>query len=279
MMIKQCTVFALAMLAGASALDAQTNADDPWKKMPPLPTTCYADREFSEKLGNLYAELGEQESQQEAINTELGQKAQQLDPQEMVRRLNEFMMKDPQKAMKLMQAQAGTAGEVTSGVVSADAAKKEREAELVQLSAEFKAAMEAGAKPFRARQDELVRTSTRPILEGAMREFTSQAAQDAFDEQVRLQNADYEARCVAWYGADGKLRRWLASYRSTVIDPMAIAQEEIDGNIEVQMAIMGTSGDGFRSTAQIEAVREYARVVDKVYDLRLRRELPWSERR
>jgi hypothetical protein len=75
------------------------------------------------------------------------------------------------------------------------------------------------------------------------------------------------------------LRRWLASYRSTVIDPMATTQEEIDGNIELQMAIMGTSGDGFRSTAQIEAVREYARVARILYDLRLPPELPWAERR
>jgi hypothetical protein len=279
MMIRRYGVLALALLGSARTLGAQTNADDPWNKMPPLPTTCYADHEFSIKLANLYAELGEQKSQQEAINTELGQKAQQLDPMEMVRRLNEFMARDPQKAMKFMQAQAAAAGEVSSGVTSSAEAKEAREAELVQLSAEFKAANAEGAKPFLARQDELVRTSTRPILEGAAREFTSKAAQDAFDEQVRLQNADYEARCAAWYGADGKLRRWLASYRSTVIDPMATTQEEIDGNIELQMAIMGTSGDGFRSTAQIEAVREYARVARILYDLRLPPELPWAERR
>jgi hypothetical protein len=278
-MIRRYGVLALALVGRARTLGAQTNADDPWNKMPPLPTTCYADHEFSIKLANLYAELGEQKSQQEAINTELGQKAQQLDPMEMVRRLNEFMARDPQKAMKFMQAQAAAAGEVSSGVTSSAEAKEAREAELVQLSAEFKAANAEGAKPFLARQDELVRTSTRPILEGAAREFTSKAAQDAFDEQVRLQNADYEARCAAWYGADGKLRRWLASYRSTVIDPMATTQEEIDGNIELQMAIMGTSGDGFRSTAQIEAVREYARVARILYDLRLPPELPWAERR
>ena len=279
MIIRRYAVLALALLGSARTLGAQTNADDPWNKMPPLPTTCYADHEFSIKLANLYAELGEQKSQQEAINTELGQKAQQLDPMEMVRRLNEFMARDPQKAMKVMQAQAAAAGEVSSGVTSSAEAKEAREAELAQLSAEFKAANAEGAKPFLARQDELVRTSTRPILEGAAREFTSKAAQDAFDEQVRLQNADYEARCAAWYGADGKLRRWLASYRSTVIDPMAKSQEEIDGNIELQMAIMGTSGAGFRSTAQIEAVREYARVVEKLYNLRLPPEVPWAERR
>ena len=257
----------VALVCGTSALPAQATATDPWTKVPAAPTTYFGDLDFSRRLLDLAAELQDLRRQQEEINTRISVEYQKLDPMEIVNRMNAFMMKDPQKAAKMMEAQQATATQLNPAAI--DAAKRERNAEFEQLHAAFKADMEAAAKPYQAAREEIKKTGTVLVLGGADWGFKTKAAETAYNEQIDKENADISARSAAWFGPSGKFTAWLASYRSTVIDPMAKGEEGIDGLKVAQFAMMETPAGAFRSTAQIKAAREYLQEMGRVFGLRL----------
>lgn len=268
-MIRPSVVVTVAMLCVSSVLAAQGNADDPWRKVPPLPTSCFHDQwAFDKTLGDVYAQLGEAQAKQQEINDALVLKFGEMDMQVKMQKMMEYMRKDPQKAQKMMEAQANIATGIKNDVMSGDDARKEREAEFAQLTASFNSEMDAGAKPFRTRRDEIMKTSRRVLGEGDNWEFTTKAAETEFNTLIDKENADYEARCAAYFGANGKMHQWLASYRETVIDPVARATEANDETRATLMMIMESPGAGYRSTAQLEAVREYVRVARKPFALR-----------
>jgi hypothetical protein len=273
-MRSQVFVFAIAAMSSASALAAQTPAPDPWKKVPATPTTYLADMDFSRKLEDVSTEVGDAHRKQTEINIDIEAKYGKLDMMEISQRMQAFMAKDPQKAMKMMQAQANAASVMTSDIRSGDEAKTERNAEFEKLSAAFRADMEAAAKPFRAKREEIKKTGTVPVNEhGSVSwAFKTKAAETAYNEQVDKENAEISARSVAWFGPGGKFTAWLASYRATVLDPNARAEEANDEIKTAQFAIMETPSAAFRSTAQLKAVREYLEVMGKVYDLRIDKE-------
>jgi hypothetical protein len=260
----------VALVCGTSALPAQATATDPWTKVPAAPTTYFRDLEFSRRLGDLAVELQDARRQQEEINTRISVEYQKLGPMEIVNRMNAFMMKDPQKAAKMMEAQQATATQLNPAAI--DAAKRERNAEFEQLHAAFKADMEAAAKPYQAAREEIKKTGTVLVLGGADWGFKTKAAETAYNEQIDKENADISARSAAWFGPSGKFTAWLARYRSTVIDPMAKGEEGIDGLKVAQFAMMETPAGAFRSTAQIKAAGEYLQEMRRVFDLRIVKE-------
>jgi hypothetical protein len=260
----------VALVCGTTALPAQATATDPWTKVPPAPTTYFRDLDFDRRLGDLAVELQDLRRQQEEINTSITMEYQKLGPMEIVNRMNAFMMKDPQKAMKMMEAQQATATQLDP--VAIDAAKRERNAEFEQLRAAFKAEMEAAAKPYQAKREEIRKTGTVSVLAGADWAFKTKAAETAYNEQIDKENADISARSAAWFGPSGKFTAWLASYRSTVIDRMAKGEEGIDGLKVAQFAMMETPAGAFRSTAQIKAAQSYLEEMRRVYDVRLVKE-------
>jgi len=260
----------VAMLCGTTALHAQ--APDPWRKVPAAPTTYFADQAFSSALHDLAVQVGDERRKQTEINGDIQAKYGQLDMQEIMKRMQAFMAKDPQKAMKMMQAQAAAASAIKSDIHSGDEAKTARNEEFEKLSAEFKAEMEAAAKPFQAKREDIKKTGTVSVMEGASWAFKTKAAETAYNEQVDKENAEVSARSVAWFGPGGKFTAWLASYRATVLDPNAKAEEANDEIKTAQMAIMETPTAAYRSTAQMTAARAYLEVMQKVYDLRINKE-------
>lgn len=272
-MFRNIGAVAVVMLGSATIAASQT-APDPWKMVPAAPTTYFADRDFSRKLGDVSTEIGDAHRKQTEINIDIEAKYGQLDMMEISRRMQAFMAKDPQRAMKMMQAQQAAATQITSDVMSGDEARTERNSEFEKLSAAFKDEMEGAAKPFRATREEIKKTGTVSVIEhgGASWAFKTKAAETAYNEQVDKENAEISARSVAWFGPNGKFNAWLASYRATVLDPNARAEEANDEIKTAQLAIMETPNAAFRSTAQMTAVLEHLEVMLKVYDLRIAQE-------
>jgi hypothetical protein len=274
-MFMKIGIVTLAILGSASAIPAQTTAPDPWKKVPALPTTYFRDLDFSKKLGELRTEIVEEQRKQFEINNDIEAQYGKMDMMEISRRMQAYMAKDPQKAMKMMQAQAAAASAIKSDIVSGDEAKTERNAELEKLKDEYKADMEAVARPFRAKREEIRKTGTVRVVEhgsGPSWAFQTKEAETAYNEQVDKENAEISARSVAWFGPSGKFTAWLASYRETVLVPNAKAVEANDEIKAAQMAIMETPTAAYRSTAQMTAVSEYLEVMRKVYELRIGKE-------
>jgi hypothetical protein len=266
------TLVVVAMVCGTAALQAQATASDLWRKVPAAPTTYLMDRDFSIKLQNLSAEIGDEQQKQLEINNDIEAKYGKMDMQEIMQKMQAYMAKDPQKAMKMMQAQANAASAIKSDIQSGDEAKTERNSEFEKLRAAFKAEMEGASKPYIAKREEIKKTGTVLLMEGASWAFKTKAAETAYNEQVDKENADISARSAAWFGPSGKFTAWLASYRATVLDPNARAEEANDEIKAAQMAIMETPTAAYRSTAQMKAVREYLEVMQKVYGLRIAKE-------
>jgi hypothetical protein len=273
-MSRTIVAFTMSMLGSAGALVAQAPAADPWKKVPVAPATYFADNDFSTRLHSLAVEVGDERRKQREINNDIEAKYGKLDMQEIMKRMQAYMAKDPQKAMKMMQAQAAAASAIKSDITAGDEAKTERNAELEKLSAAFKAEMEAAARPYRAKRDEIKKTGTVSIVEhgSTMWAFKTKEAETAYNEQVDKENTDISARSVAWFGPSGKFTAWLASYRETVLAPNAKAEEANDEIKTAQMAIMETATAAYRSTAQFTAVHQYLEVMQKVYELRIEKE-------
>jgi hypothetical protein len=223
----------VALVCGTTALPAQATATDPWTKVPAAPTTYFRDLDFSRRLGDLAVELQDLRRQQEEINTSITMEYQKLGPMDIVNRMNAFMMKDPQKAMKMMEAQQATATQLNPA--SIDAAKRERNAEFEQLRAAFKAEMEAAAKPYQAEREEIKKTGTVLVLAGADWAFKTKAAETAYNEQIDKENADISLQVA-------------------------------------QFAMMETPAGAFRSTAQIKAAQNYLDEMRRVYDVRIAKE-------
>jgi hypothetical protein len=270
-MFRNIGAVAVMILVSATIAPSQSAAN-PWNNVPAAPTTYFADRDFSVKLHDLAVEVGEDHRKQTEINIDIETKFGNMDMQEKMQRMQAFMAKDPQKAMKMMQAQQAAATQIRSDVTSGDEARTERNSEFEKLSAAFKAEMEAAAKPFRAKREEIKKTGTVLRFEGAAWTFKTKEAETAYNEQVDKENAEISARSAAWFGPGGKFTAWLASYRATVLDPNVRAEEANDEIKTAQMAIMETPSAAFRSTAQLKAVREYLEMMGKVYDLRLNKE-------
>ena len=269
-MIRQCAALAVAVLGSVSGLTAQTPAPDPWQTLPPLQTTCYGDNEFMTKLHDLHLEFGAQMQKQNEMNIAVETEFQKLGMQEVMRRMTELMRKDPQKAMAMMQAQQAAGASMTNAVLSVDEVMAERNAEFTRDSAAFFGGFEAAAKPLRARRDEIMRTSTRVVGGGGDTwEFSTKAAETEYNALIDKENAEYEARCVSYFGANGKVQSWLASYKKTVLDPVAAGTEALDATTAVQYAVLESPGRGYRSTAQLTAVREYLLVAQRAYGTRL----------
>ena len=266
------TLFVVAMVCGPAFLNAQATASDPWRKVPAAPTTYFNDQAFSSRLHELAVEVGDQRRNQIEINERISLEYQKLGPQEIMQRMQAFMARDPQKAMKMMEAQAARARQVSQEISSGNDPKKERDAEFEQLSGAFKAEMEAASKPYQAKREEIKKTGAVSVLAGAEWAFRTKAAETAYNEQVDKENEDRSARSTGWFGPSGKFTAWLANYRATVIDPKAKREEGIEEAQVMQLAIMETPAAAFRSTAQFTAVREYLEVMRKVYDLRIHKE-------
>jgi hypothetical protein len=274
-MFMKIGIVTLAILGSASAIPAQATAPDPWKKVPALPTTYFRDRDFSKKLDDIIVEISDARRKQNETNIEIDAQFGKMDMMEITRRMQAFMAKDPQRAMKMMEAQASAASAIRSDINAVDEAKTERNAELEKLKDEYKADMEAVAKPFRAKREEIKKTGTVRVVEhgsGPSWAFKTKEAETAYNEQVDKENAEISARSVAWFGPSGKFTAWLASYRTTVLDPKARAEEANDELKTMQFAIMETPGAAYRSTAQMTAVLEYLEVMRKVLELRIDKE-------
>jgi hypothetical protein len=260
----------VALVCRTTTLPAQATVTDPWTKVPAAPTSWFGDLDFSRRLGDLAAELQDLQRQQEEINTSIKMEYQKLGPMEIVKRMNEFMMKNPQEATKMMQAQQAAGSQLDPMAI--DAAKRERNAEFEQLHSAYKADMEAAAKPYQAKREEIRKTGTVSVLAGADWGFKTKADETAYNEQIDKENADISARSAAWFGPSGKFTAWLASYRSTVIDPWARGEEAADAAAVGQFAMLETPRGGYRSVAQIRAAQDYLQEMRRVYDVRIAKE-------
>jgi hypothetical protein len=264
-MKRSAALFAIAYVVFSVESAAQTTASDPWRRVPALPTSCLADG-FTESVGTIHESVKTELASVKETNDKLAQDYGAMDMQEKMRRMQAFMARDPQQAMKVMQAMQSAATATTDDLTSADAANTELTAQLEELTAAFKEASLASAKPFQTRQSQMIDAKTSPYAGG--NRFKSKADQDAFMDLLKQEDAAYEKACVPFFGTGGKFHTWLNDYRTKVAMKVASGTDANEGTIASQMAIMDSPGSGYRMTGQLVGVRNYLEQIRKVYELR-----------
>lgn len=91
-------------LACATTLHAQPAPASPWATVPPLTTACYYGADpFAAKIDAALAAVNDSRARQLAINQQIEDAYKRIEPMEMASRMQQWMMSNPQGAMKYMQ--------------------------------------------------------------------------------------------------------------------------------------------------------------------------------
>jgi hypothetical protein len=248
------------------AASAAQTAADPWKKVPTAPTSCYPDDGFEGLLAKASADVEAEITRQGKLNAEIQKAFDAMDMGEKARRMQAFMMKNPQEGMRMLLAQREAATSIGSSMGAANADGERLDQEFARYKAKFSGAVESALKPIKAKQAEMYKTRTRPAE--AEREWLTPADKAQYGALIQQENAEYEKVCATYFAASGLFPVWLKNYRTKVIEPGIAAAETSEAAVVLQMKIMDTPTGGYRPTAPLEGVRDYLGKLGSVYSLR-----------
>lgn len=248
--------FALCMLIafGPAALNAQS----PWARVPALPTGCYStpDSNWFTAVTKAREALQAEIARQDATNSDAEKKLTDMDPGAQAAAMQAAMMKDPQGAMKVLQAiqTTGTEAGQTERV-----ALLEREREITgrfaTLETEYRAALKQATAPSLAAMTKLTGDGSAADI------AATQALQKQYD-------AAYAKVCAQWFQAAGAFSKWLASYKDFFVTEY-IPFEERSFIVKKDMfTFYGVDTQNYRPTTPLSAVSKYLNEAYRVYNLR-----------
>lgn len=265
---------ALACLFSAGSVFAQA-ASGAWAKVPPLSTLCYGyigenQEPFLGKLEAARTAIQADREKQQAVNAKIEEDFRSIDPMEMASRMQQWMMNDPEAAMKMLQGQQAMAEQVTEDVAALHEAARARDAEWQALQKGYEDARIQAFASVRARLDALRGWKTTERKELLYPWFTgdtstSHAAMAAGESINADADKAYQSLCPLWWGANGRFHAYLRKQKDWFIKQRIPELERLDGPRLQQYAIMNTPAASFRSTAELQGVAEYLELVTKVY--------------
>jgi len=266
-MTRRVAVLAIAALGVSSHARAQAPAD-PWRRVPAATTSCFSDDGLSRRLHEIGLSVQDDLRKQRELNNELTAKFQKMDMMEISQRMQAYMAKNPQEAMKMMQAQQQAASGMRTGATNAEADNTRLMAQRDELKAAFDKATADATRPVDARIKEYVDSKT--VLAGEIgRGFPTKAAHDGYVALLAQRDAAYEKACAPFFGAGGSYHTWLNEYKTKVAEPMAAVQDAQDAIVAQQMVIMQTpAGPGFRPLGPFMSAGDYLREAEAVYSVR-----------
>ena len=265
-MTRRTAVFALATL-GLSAQARGQTPTDPWRRVPAPATSCFADDGISRQLSDIRLSIEDDLRKQTEVNNELRKKFDKMDMMEKMQRMQAYMAKNPQDAMKMMQAQQQAATGMRTNVLSADADNTRLMEQRDELKAAFDKATGDATGPVDAKIKQYVDSKT--VLMEIGRGFPDKAAHDGYVALLTQRDAAYEKACAPFFKAGGPYHTWLNDYKTKVAEPNAAVQDSQDGIVGQQMVIMQTpNGPGFQPLGPFMSARDYLREAEKVYSFR-----------
>lgn len=258
----------------ASSSGVRAAAAEAWKLVPALSTQCFTSDGFDEKLVEADKAIAAARERQEAVNEPIIARFQNMDMGEKMQRLQGFMMKNPEAAMKLMSGAQAMGASAHSDLPEASAASARLDTELQSLEARFKEVLAQAAKPALAKQRQWVQAKTVAVGEVGEPMFTNAADHAHYVQLVAEENADVEKACAAHFGAGGSVHQWIQSYRTEVIDKVLATEVANDEGILAQLQAMQLPSDGFRSAAPLKRAGEFVQKLTMVYRMRPARSEP-----
>ena len=261
------TVFLAAFSAGLlGPTTAATAAEpDPWTKVPAFPTKAYQSDGFADELAAAHEALVRDIDRQTKTNDALAAKVKELDPMEVASRQQQYMMDHPEEAMKLMQRNQQLGQTYSSAEVASYDELKPLMAELDEIDARCKAALERALAPVNAKYADLDKRAQKDIIVAEAGDFYAPWAVKEFNGLRGEENAAYESFSKTWWGPSGAYQGWLSRYREHLakLVPQREEAENIGAGFMVQ--IVGTPDAAFKPTGGLSAVKEYMEEIDKIF--------------
>ena len=253
----------VGLLGSTSAATAPP--PDPWKRVPAFPTTGYLSDGFADKIAAAHATLAKDIDRQSETNKALSDKAKQLDPMEVASRQQQYMMDHPEEAMKLMKRNQQLGQTFSSGEVESNDEMKGLMAELDEIDARCKAALEKALAPVNAKYADLDKRAQKDIIVGEGGSTYAPWAMKEWNALRTEENATYEAFAKTWWGPSGAYQGWLSRYREHLAKRVPQREEAENVGAGFMVVLVGTPDASFKPTAELSAVKDYMEEVDKIF--------------
>lgn len=257
--------------ARAATATRAAPAADPWTKVPALPTACYvANDPFAARIEAAKRATQAGVDQQKAVNAQIEEQYRSIDSMEMASRMQQWMMSNPQEAMKYMQATQSVgkdAQENLGGLLAEEQAFNE---ERLGLPARYQAALKQAYVPADARLAALNKKleaagQCEGMHEGCRMTDADWAERDAIQKQY---DSAYQATCAQYFGATGKVPAHLKRYHDWLVTKrIPLAKKGADLRV-AQYAIMNAPAASWKSTDASEQAINYMSAAESLYGLR-----------
>ena len=259
---------AFTCLVAAPAL-AQAPAGA-WAKVPALPTACYSGTDgFADKVEAARTALAEDVERQKAVNAQIAEQFNSIDPMEQAQRMQQWMMNNPQEAARVLgaQQQMGAQAQADSPQLTADQLKFT--SERADLKAKYAAALKQAQAPANAGLDALdKRLSAAGCGFGDTECALPAGALEERDTLLRQRDAAYEANCATYWSATGPMQEYAKRYRTWMAEKWIANSQQADDAVRLQYAIMDTPGAAWASTIPQENVSRYLQEIGQLYAIR-----------
>ena len=268
------------MAAGASVIVAASLYAQPvtghWAKAPALPTACYVSQEqdsFDKKLEAALAAVQADHDKQNEINDRIRESAQNVDPMELARRMQENLMKDPQKAMQYMQGVQNLGQGVQADQQVTFEKEKQLAAEEKALIERYKTALAKSYAPGNARWAALKKKlGIAPESTGPGEMGVPDWAWKEWDAILREWDRGYQATCAQWWNAAGPMHAHMKRYRDFLVqERVPHHHKHVDEPVLKNYQMTNVSSKGYRSVADFVAVEDYLKRAGRIFSQRLDR--------
>jgi len=256
---------ALALLGATGVVRAQSASADPWGRVPAVPAGCYYEAADFERFSQAEAAMAAEYTRQKKVNDDLTNEFNKMDMSVKMQRMQAFMMKDPQKAMAMMQGMQASAGRMTAQAQTSSTELPKLDQDLDALHAKFKGEVGTLLKPI---DDRAAAFFNAHKAKGEAGDYIPNKADEAqYLAILHEKNVAYEKMCAAWWGPGSQVQGWLGRYK-TLLTTEATSYETNDATLVVQMQIMDSPSGGYRSLYQAEAARKYTEKVRTIMEQR-----------
>lgn len=269
------TVVGLVSTHAAAAPPAA--ADDPWTKVPALPTACYAGQDgwldkngaaFEAVQESLYAQKEENTKVQEAAN-----KAFSENPMAMAQAMQQAMMDDPENAQKMIEKMTQTGTEAQTELPAKQAKEQQLDAESKALLKQYDAALVKATAPAVARWNALQKKMGWGIEPGFPIGPDPSWPQSAWQEWAAIQkdrDAAYVANCAHWWSATGQFQGYMKRYKAYLVqERIPYSKKLVDEAALNQFKMLNVPAGGYRTTSDIEAAMDYMKMASSLYGQRM----------
>jgi hypothetical protein len=260
-----------AGLLFAGAAHSQAAAAGPFTKVPPLTTQCYTGTDpFEAKLDAASEAVAKEYEKQSAINAKIEEDFQSIDPMEMAAKMQQWMMSNPQEAMKYAQGAQATGEALNTAVPELNAATAKFDAERKDLRTKYQAALNTAYAPADARMAAMNKklADANECGFGDTECRVPDWAWAEYDAVQKQRDAAYLATCAQWWVATSPIQGYLKRYRDWLTQKWIPSWVQNDQARITQYAIMNTPAASYKSTIPYQSAIKYMGVVRELFAMR-----------